>query len=595
MWSTTTKLLGFNGNVNMLVGSASPALPLQGVLVDVYRFWEGSDGTFQFQRLNPIAARTSPGGAFTFTGLPVPVQTQMVVPATPPYTPIEITNPMSLPGLAFRISVEAELLLAGSPTDSLGNQFADVYDERTDVDHGWLAAHPERVHVALSGAAINVLIPEGDPEAMAVAGMPAFASPVPPVPGREFHFLRVGRAIRQEIGELGDPRPDFVNRAGYMTSTNLQTPSSPSFFPGVLDAPFGGQLQIGGHFGSDFLTPALAGELYYTVSFWDYTGSLASPFNGTLLTNERRLEEPLFNKKYLLPDPPALPSGEWQTLLLGPFEGEITAVEAPHSPALVGTNVKVYKRPPLPDPATEYWPFWDLIAIWSSNAAPNDVVIMTLEAYQRTGGSASSPELTKLAMDGSINGHLPLRIDNRPPVLKLWDWRTGIANFTTDSVSDEAAFGICGEMTVVHQLDSRNECILVRYSVEDGAGGAHPHVASYGLGVAFSPRQVAGAPLEGPVFLGNILGGGTYQKVSDHYERTLPTAPVYNVMNHRSVVVPATLDGWPPEANGDPWSPGSSCPQYAVEVGLGCSVRTVDGWGGVFGGPSLSRHIIVKR
>lgn len=591
MWSTTTKLLSFNGNVKVLVGSGSPALPLQGVLVDVYRFWEDSDGTFRFQRLNQIAERTTPAGDFTFTDLQVPVQTQMVIPGTPPYTPIELTNPMSLPGLAFRVSVEAVLLQAGLPSDPLGNQFTDVYDERTAVDRDWLAAHPERAHVPLSGAAtVSVLIPEGNPEAMALAGMPALASSVP---GREFHFLRVGRAIRQEIGELGDPRPGFANRAGYMTSSNLHTPPSPSFFPGVRDAPFGGALHIGGHFGSDFLTPALAGELYYTVSFWDYTGSLASPFNGTLLTNERRIEDPLFNKKYLLPTP-ALPSGEWQTLLLGPFEGEITAVEAPHSPTLVGTNVKVYKRPPLPDLATEYWPFWDLIAIWSSNAAPNDVVIMVLEAYQRTGGSPSSPELTKLAMDGSVNGHLPLRIDNRPPVLRLWDWRTGFANFTTNNVSDIDGFGACGGMTVTALQPNGNECLLLRYSVEDGAGGAHPHVATYGLGVGFSPRQVAPAPLETSIPLRTFLGGGTYESFSGSYTPALATAPLYSVMDHESVVVPNALDGWPPE-NGDLWSPWpTGCSEYALEVGLHCSVRTVDGWGHAFGDPSLSRHIIVK-
>src|SRR4051794_5305206 len=123
MWSTTTKPLSFNANVKVLIGSASPALPLQGVLVDVYRFWADSDGTFQFQRLNPMAARTTTAGDFTFTDLPVPVQVQTVIPSTPPYTPIEITNPMSLPGLVFRVSVEAELLLAGLP--SQGNQFAD--------------------------------------------------------------------------------------------------------------------------------------------------------------------------------------------------------------------------------------------------------------------------------------------------------------------------------------------------------------------------------------------------------------------------------------------------------------------------------------
>jgi hypothetical protein len=592
MWSTTTKQISLNGNVRVSVGGASAPVPLQGVLVDVYRVWAGSDGVFQAQLLSQVAARTTTTGGFSFTNLPVPVQTQMVIPATPPYTPIEITNSMSLPTLAFRISVEANVLLAG--TASQGNQFVEVYDERTDVDSSWLAAHPGRLHVPLSaGAAINVLIPEGDPEAMTLAGL---VLPASSVTGKKFNFLRIGRAIRDEVGELGDPRPDFANRAGYMTSTDVQTPSSPSFFPGVQDAPFSGQLQIGGHFGSDFLVAPFVDELYYTVSFWDYTGSPSSPFNGTLLTNERRVQDPLFNKKYLLPTA-AMPSGQWQTLNLGPFNGTITAVESAHPAALIGSSVQVYKRPPLPDLATEYWPFWDLIAMWNSAAAPNDLIIMTLEAYRRTGGPDTNPDLTKLNMDPSVNAHLPFHIDNRPPVLRLFDWRTGVARFTPspNDVVAIAPFDPCGEMPVSVGQTDRNECILLKYSVEDGAGGAHPHVLSYGLGVAFSPRQVAGAPLEAAVNLRTFLGGGLYQSIGGSYSPTLPTAPVFNVVNYESVLVPTALDGWPPEPNGDTWSGGSPCAQYAVEVGMSCSVRTVDGWGRTFSSPSLSRHLIVKR
>lgn len=591
MWTTTTKQISLNGNLKVSVGGGSQ-VALQGVLVDVYRVWASGGGAFQSQLLSQVAARTDTSGDFSFTNLPVPVQTQMVIPATPPYTPIEITNPMSLPTLAFRVSVEANVLLAG--TAPQGNQFVEVYDERPQVDATWWPAHPDRINVPLSGGAtINVLIPEGDPEATALAGL---SLPASSVPGKEFHFLRIGRAIRDEIGELGDPRPDFTNRAGYMTSTNLQTPPSPSFFPGIQDAPFSGQLQIGGHFGGDFLVTPLVNELYYTVSFWDYTGSPSSPFNGTLLTNERQVQDPLFNKKYILPTA-ALPSGQWQTLNLGPFNGTITAVESAHPATLVGTSVKVYKRPPLPNFATEYWPFWDLIAIWNSGAAPNNLIIMTLEAYERTGGTDTNPELTKLNMDPSINGHLPLHVDNRPPDLKLFDWRTGMARFTPlpNDVVNVAPFDPCGAMPVTPGHPDQNECILVKYSVEDGAGGAHPHVLSYALGVAFSPRQVAGAPLEAGVSLRTFLGGGVYQSISGSYSPTLPSAPVYSVVNYESVLVPTALDGWPPEPNGDPWSGGSPCAQYAIEVGISCSVRTVDGWGRSFGSPSLSRHLIVKR
>ncbi|MCP4612297.1 MAG: hypothetical protein GY845_26675 [Planctomycetes bacterium] len=597
MWSTAIRQLNFNASVMVAIESGSPPLPLKGVLVDVYRFSFDGGGKAQFERLNQAAARTSITGDFAFIDLPVPVDVQMVVPGSPPYTPVEVTNPNSLPNLAFRISVEAEVLKIGL---SEGTQFVDVYDEREVIDQDWVLSHPERVHVALSGSpSIPVLIPEGNEEAILVAGI-TFLPPA--VPGKEFHFLRVGRAIRDEIGELGESRPnyiDYVGKPGYMISSNKRTVNvQPSFFGGQIDAPFGRTLQIGGQFGATLLTPPLSDSLYYTVSFSEYTGSPTNVFDSTLLTNTIQLLSPLFNKRYILPTI-ALPTGKWETLNLGPFNGTITAVEPPHAPSLVGTSVMVYERPGLPDLTTEYWPFWDLIAIWNSTAAVNELIILTLEVYERTGGTDANPELKKLAMDSSINDHLPLHIDNRQPVPKLFDWRTGFATFGTESVVALAPFDPCSEMPVTPGQVNSNECILVKYSVEDGTGNAHPHVDHYGLWVEFTPRQVVNAPLSATVTLkgqGNNpanppfgLGLG-YKDINGHY--TLSTPPIYTVQNFESVLVPHIDDGWPPEPMGDTPSP---CVQYAAEVSLGCSVRTVNGWGRLFGNHHISRHIIIKR
>lgn len=599
MWSAAIRQLSFNASVMVAIGSGSPPLPLKGVLVDVYRFSFDGDGKAQFERLNQAAARTSITGDFAFSDLPVPVEVQMVIPGSPPYTPVEITNPNSLPNLVFRISVEAEVLTIGT---SEGTQFVDVYDEREVIDQDWMLSHPERVHVPLTGSPpIPVLIPEGNEEAILVAGI---TFPPPAVPGKEFHFLRVGRAIRDEIGELGEGRPDYIDyvgKPGYMISSNSRTVNvQPSFFGNQIDAPFGRTLQIGGHFGADFLTPPLSDNLYYTVSFWEYSGSPTNPFDRAHLTNEVQLMSPLFNKRYILPTP-ALPKGKWETLNLGPFNGTITAVEPPHAPSLVGTSVKVYKRPGLPDLTTEYWPFWDLIAIWNSTAAFNVLIILTLEVYERTGGTDTSPELKKLAMTSSINDHLPLHIDNRRPVPKLFDWRTGFTTFSPESVGSIANFDPCSEMPVTPGHVNSNECILVKYSVEDDAGNAHLHLNHYGLWVEFTPKQVAGAPLSDTVTLkgqGNDpanppfgLGLG-YKDINGHYTPTLPTSPIYSVQNFESVLVPRYDDGWPPEPMGDPPSP---CVQYAAEVSLGCSVRTVNGWSRLFGHRHISRHIIIKR
>ncbi|HDL53683.1 MAG TPA: hypothetical protein ENH32_06875 [Proteobacteria bacterium] len=597
MWTTAIRQFSFNGSVMVAIGSGSPPLPLKGVLVDVYRFSFDGDGEARFERLNQAAARTSITGDFAFSDLSVPVEVQTVIPGSPPYIPVEVTNPNSLPNLAFRISVEAEVLTTGT---SEGTQFVDIYDEREIIDQGWVTSHPERMKVLLTGGpSIPVLIPEGNEEATILAGI---VFPAAAVPGKEFHFLRVGRTIRQEIGELGDARPEYVGKAGYMTSSNrwTVTPPEPSFFPNIIDAPFGRTLQIGGHFGADFLTPPLSDNLYYTVSSWEYSGDPANPFDRSHLTSEVQFLNPLFNKRYILPTP-VLPKGKWETLNLGPFDSTITAVEAPHDPGLVGTSVKVYKRPGLPDLATEYWPFWDLMAIWNSTAAPDGLVILTMEVYEKTGGTDTNPELKKLAMTSSINDHLPLHIDNRRPVPKLFDWRTGFATFSPESVGAIASLGSCGEMPVTPGQVNSNECILVRYGVEDGAGSAHSHLNRYSLWVEFTPRQVAGAPLSARVTLkgeGNNpanppfgLGLG-YNDINGNYSATLPTSPVYSVQNFESVLVPNNEDGWPPEPMGDPPSP---CVQYAAEVSLGCSVRTVNGWSGLFGYRHISRHIIIKR
>ena len=72
--------------------------------------------------------------------------------------------------------------------------------------------------------------------------------------------------------------------------------------------------------------------------------------------------------------------------------------------------------PPKAAPSIEYWPFWDLMAIWNSTEADNGLVILSLEAYERVGGSDAAPQLRKLAMATTVNDHLPLRIDNRRPV-----------------------------------------------------------------------------------------------------------------------------------------------------------------------------------
>jgi hypothetical protein len=272
---------------------------------------------------------------------------------------------------------------------------------------------------------------------------------------------------------------------------------------------------------------------------------------------------------------------------LGPFDGQITAVEDPAEAGLIGTSVKVYKRPPEPL-ASEYWPFWDLLAIWNSSAAPNDLIVLTIEIYEKTAETATGLEFKKRVLTSSVNDHLPLLIDNRPPALKLVSLETGMAQYTpTESVSSILPFDPCGEMPVTPGQVGQNECIVAEYSVEDGAGNAHPHLKHYRMSVRYTPRGGLSAKAVSlrPTFAG-------YEAISGAYSSTLPTAPVYSVMNYESVLVPSVDDGWPPEPQGDPPSP---CRAYAAAVTLSCSLRTVNGWARVFGTPRVERFIIIQR
>ncbi len=573
MWSIAMKQLSFVGKVRVSLGTDPSPKPLRGVLVNVYRFENDGSG-LTFECLNQVPARTdSDDGGFAFSNLPVPVEVQMVTPDSPPYEPVEIMNPNSLPNLAFRISIEAEVLTGETPQ---GTQFSDIYDERQIIDQDWIDDHGERIHVPLQGEDITIEIPEGNAEATFLVST---LLPAPPFPDKDFHFLRVGRATRDEIGELGDTRPDYSGKPGYMISSDMtQVPQPPpSFFGGHVDAPFGHVLYIGGVFGNDF--PSLPGNLYYTVSFQEYTGDPGVVFDpgNWIDEDEVQILDPLYNKKYIFPNG-NFPQGKWETIHLGPFDGVL----------LNGDDVKVYKRPDIhPD---EYWPWKDLMAIWNSAAAPNGLIVLAIRAYKKIGVQDGKPKLKEIPfIKPSENNHLPLHIDNRRPVPKFSQISTWYANFSNGSIDNEQNLNPCGEISVIPNQTNGNECIVVDYSIEDGSGNAHPHVDSYKLGISYTPK---GGLSSTNVHLKPEFMVPPKNKLKYNYP-DIPQAPPFPyVQDYSSVLVPDSLDGWPPEPHGDE-SP--QCNQYAAAIYLSCSVRTVNGWGKLFGSPSVSRFVIIKK
>lgn len=550
MWQNATKRLSVGGKVRY-PATGGVFEPLKNVSVDIYRIIDAGDGFFSFLRLNSLPAITDLSGDFTFTDLPVQVKTKTVIPGGEPGTPIEIVEPTSLPDIVFLISGQA------------GTEYVEIYDERNMVDDGWFTANPDRVAVPLTGSpAIVIDIPD--------------LISITPVPYDQFYFLRVGRVTRDEITNVDVPAPALP---GYMTS------AAPSFFPGIVDAPFGRTLQIGGHFGNNI---RLKGEdIYYCLYFSPYSGNPANPFVPASAT---QITDPLFNKKYILPTSPG-DTGTWQTLPLGPFTAEEIGNPIP---------IQVYQRPPVYDPAVEYMPFPDLMTIWNSTAADNELVILSIEVYEKTGEVDGVPQLTLITLAPTVNKYefLPLMIDNRPPVPKIDSWETSDATFSPQSIGALNLMDPCGEMVVAVGDVNGNECMVLGYGIEDGSGSAHSHLRYYRIRVEYSPKQVGVVPLETQVILKGqgtdptFDLGGTKNDIDWNYTSVAP--PYSNIFNFSSVLVPQALDGWPPEPAGDTYS-GSQCPQYAAEVSLGCGVRTINGWSRLFGHRHSSRHIIIKK
>ena len=551
MWQNATKPLNVGGKVRY-PAAGGVFEPLKNVSVDLYRIIEDEGGFFTFLRLNYLPAITDNSGDFTFTDLPVQVRTKTVIPGGSPGTPIEIIEPASLPDIVFLVSGQA------------GTEYVEIYDERNMVDDEWFTAHPDRVDVPLTGSP------------MIFIDIPYLLSTTP-VPDDQFYFLRVGRVTRDEITNVDVPAPALP---GYMTS------AAPSFFPGIVDAPFGGTVQIGGHFGNNI---RMKGEnIYYRLYFSPFSGNPANPFVPASAT---QITDPLFNKKYILPTSPA-DSGTWQTLPLGPFAAEVS-----------GSPIQVYQRPPEYNPAVEYMPFPDLMAIWNSAAADNDLVILSIEVYEKTGEVLGVPQLTPITLVPTINQYefLALMIDNRPPVAKIDTWETGYATFSPQSIGALNPMSPCGEMGVAVGAISGNECMVLGYGIEDGSGSAHPHLRYYRIRVEYSPRQVGAVPLETQVLLKGQGTDPTFHanttpaKNDIDWNYNPAVDPLHsNILNYSSVLVPQGLDGWPPEPAGDTYS-GSQCPQYAAEVSLGCGVRTINGWSRLFGHRRNSRHIIIRK
>ena len=564
MWKTAIRQLSFSGIAKFLSKKISPPLlePLPGVAVDVFRFTKDEFGDYHYERLNTLPATTDLSGNFSFS-LPVSVKVRTVSSAVYPYEDVELVLPESQPNLAFMIS---------SPTET-ESEFIEIFDEKTIIDETWESDHPNRLEVPLTGSPLLVV------------ELPEFVEEVT-VPGSNFYFLRVGRVTRDEIGEVGAD----ADRVGYMNSA-----TTGSFIAGHVDAPFGGRIQIGGHFGADFYDPTIINSLYYSIHYGTYTGSLAGSFDPTKVTITGQILDPLTNKRKILPTSPT-DKGSWEVLQLGPFNGTVTATT---------DSVQVYKRPDEYNHMVEYYAFWDQMAYFDTKQLPDGLNILAIKVYKKVGGTKEAPQLQELAVTDSEFNYLPLMIDNQRPVPAFIPYnatdgvnrkfRKAEAHFFSvpETISGECAMGECNELEVEsgYPIDG-NECLLTKYSVVDGDGNAHKHIKFYRLVANFSPRAIFGISM--PDTMSVKLKedfSGVFKPIKDTYEASMSTAPEMSVNEFTSVVVPELADQWPPEPSGDTSPP---CKQYALEVSLHCGVRTIDGWGKLFSNRRVSRHLILR-
>lgn len=412
--------------------------------------------------------------------------------------------------------------------------------------------------------------------------------------GNAFAFLGVGRATWDEIGGFAETRPQFIGKTGYFRSANTWD-SNPDNIQGLLpnryDAPFAGWLSIMGVFRGDLADK----PLFYSVTLSRYAGDTSKPFDPALLTNPRSPRYSCYAYFFEYSSPTST-EGRWKSEKLGPYTGSID-----------GKPVAVFRRR-LPRPATvEYWPSPEILAdLYTTTDFDDGLWVVTIRAFEQTGGSATTPTLQEVAIDQAPRAVMPLMIDsNRPRVRfdKLYPndatsyvklrlvsctWGSGGEQYTPIADVTE-----CNEIGVNPGQVGGNEGILIRFTICDKKGLPHKHWKEYKLTAEYTPRSTSDSPDKTRLLLRRSFAGTGPLDQQYNLLKPIPSDPTTPISERECILVPSRDDGWPPE-KGDPHA--TPCLQYGVGLQLEVYTRQIDGcWDTFYESERTARYIVLRN
>jgi hypothetical protein len=438
----------------------------------------------------------------------------------------------------------------------------------------------------------NMIIPESNDSAAELTGNTierASSNAIKSIQGNGFAFLGIGRAASDEIGKIGDERPEFRGKSGYLRSSDTWKTPRFSLLSEILDAPFAYSFEIYGAFGGELET---ADGLYYSITYSQYTGSIDEPFDPSKIVDTKplRVNSYALYWEYFTP---GKTDGKWKSESLGTLWGTVE-----------GKRTLVCRRR-LPRPVeVESWPTQTRLCDLYSQLLPNGLCVIGIEVYKKIGGTNEAPELSKVPLERTENSWMCLMIDNFAESLRFDKcYPDDPSSYQKLQVAPCKFLGVpetigtpldiddCNEVVVSQgQLDG-NEGILMQFSYFDLKNQQIlKHARDYIITVEFTPRSTNQSADLIRIPLKERFAG--LEPIKQEYKYIIGPDPVWKLERVKCVLIPKMLDGWPPE-KGDPNS--NPCSQYGVAIRIRARSRITNGWGYCGLECYTTRYIVLRK
>jgi hypothetical protein len=438
----------------------------------------------------------------------------------------------------------------------------------------------------------NMIVPEFNDSASELTGNTVervSSGAVKNIKDNGFVFLGIGRAASDEIGMIGDERPEFKGKSGYLRSSDTWEPKRASMLRKILDAPFGGYLEIFGAFGGELATME---DLYYSITYNRYNGSINEPFDPAKIVATQALavnSNALFWEYFVA----GKPGGKWKSEFLGVYQGSVDGQE---------TLVCRRRLPRQVD--VESWPTQTRLCELNTKGLPNGLLVLGIEAYRKTGGTNDRPELSRISLDKTGNSWMCLMIDNFESALRFDKiYPDDPSSFQKLQVAPCKYIGVpesigrpvdvdeCNEVVVSEGQTDGNEGILMQFTYFDlKTEQILKHALEYNVTVEFTPRSTSDSPDSISIPLRKRFVG--FAPIKQEYQYIIGPDPVWKLDRVKCVLIPEKIDGWPPE-KGD--SNANPCSQYGVAIHISVRHRVTSGWGYSSWPFTRSRYIVMRK